>query len=372
MTTDNAPTAETIDPNGPGPAAQKWAEAGEKADAYERERIAAALKGKHPAEQAAPVAVEKPAPTPEPAETEPTEPDAEASEGAGEETEASERVKSLHALAKELGMKVDARGVATAERVGFRQEKRAWQEKARAREADFNQRLQATQQYFAPLHPAVEAIKAGDWDQAVKKLAEFAKDDEVAREGLNGATKRYLKRAAGEDPRVDELSRKLAQREAEEAERAQKAQLAWQQQEEQRVRAEFTKAKAAELEQLEDLHVKRLAKVPNFAPRVVAYMEEQWDGYETVSLEEAAEHVAKQARAAYDELHQVFGDRDSDTNPETPETTQVAGRPSKRDVGKKPKPHNGKHATEASPPGRTLTAEEWRRKHAALMATATD
>lgn len=346
-----------------GSASETWAKAAAAVDAMEAGKTA-------PNEPTA-----EPTPEPDPEKT-PTEPapaeksDEEAPAAAAPVPE--QRMAELQKLASELGLKVDDRGVSKDERYGFRQEKREWQAKSQKREAEFQQRLRATQEYFAPLHPAVEAVKAGDYDQAIRKLAEFAKDEEVAREGLNGASKRYLKRAAGEDPRVDELARWKAQREKEDAERAEAEQTARQQQLEQQQRKEFTEAKQAELAALPDPALSKLAKLPNFAPRVVAYMEHHWDGYETVSLEEAADAVAKQARAAYDELHQVFGDPD----PSIQESAGngAASRSGKATVGKK-KPQTapvGRNSAEASRRDDNLDDRAWRQKWAGALKSATD
>ncbi len=314
----------------------------------------------------------EPAPAPEPV-VPPTEtPETEETPAAASGAQPEARVAEFQKLAAELGYKLDDRGVTKDERYGFREEKRKANRQFAQREAKFQERLQETNAYFAPLHPAVEAVKAGDYDQAIRKLAEFAKDEEVAREGLNGASKRYLKRAAGEDPRVDELTRKLAQREAQEAEREAQVQAQRQQQLEQQQREEFTKAKAVELEKAEDASVAKLAKLPNFAPRVVAYMEQHWDGYETVSLEEAADAVAKQARAAYDELHQVFGDPDP-SNQESA-GNGAASRSGKATVGKK-KPQTapvGRNSAEASRRDDNLDDRAWKQKWSGALKSATD
>ena len=365
---DNAPTVETINPNGPTPAEAQWADAAAKAEAFEKQQIAEAVK----AQSTKPAPEPKSDPEPEPEKEAAVEAEADTEPAPeAEGTEASDRVKALHELAKELGMKVDARGVTKDERYGFRQEKRQWQEKVQKTEADFKQRLAATEAYFAPLHPAVEALKAGDIDTAIRKLGEAIRDDELANAGLNAANKRVLKRASGEDPRIDELQKKLEARERRDAEIAQHYEEQRQQAAYKAEREAFTKARADELKLSEDATIARLAEKPIFAERVVAVMEQHWDGTETVTTEEAAQEVAKQLRGAYDELCEVFGDPDPSTR-ETPDASSVAGRSGRTTVGKKPKPHNGKHATEASPPGRALTDEEWRRKHAALMALAKD
>lgn len=347
-----------------GSASDTWAKAAAAVDAME------AAKGgtNEPTSEPAP----EPVPDPEKTPTDPAPAEKEGDEPAAAAPQADQRQTEFEKLAKELGYKVDGQGVSKEERFGFREEKRKWNRKAQEQAAQFQQQLKATNDYFAPLHPAVEAVKAGDYDQAIRKLAEFAKDEEVAREGLNGASKRYLKRAAGEDPRVDELARWKAQREREDAERAEAEQTQRQQQLEQRQREEFTKAKAAELAALPDPALAKLAALPRFAPSVVAYMEQHWDGYETVSLEEAADAVAKQARAAYDELHQVFGDPD----PSTQESAGngAASRSGKATVGKKKPPTApvGRNSAEASRRDDNLDDRAWKQKWAGALKSATD
>jgi len=323
-----------------------------------------------------------PAPTPEPppdpektptdpAPPEPSEP--EAAKADEKKPEGNPKVAELHALAKELGLKVDARGVTTEERYGHRQEKRKYQETVKQREAEFQKRLEQTNAYFAPLHPAVEALKQGDYDGAVRALAKAVNDEEVAREGLNGATKRYLKRAAGEDPRIDELRRWKEQKEAEESQRTQ-----WEAEQRQAVeyrqhRQAFTQEKAVELSKSDDAFVARLAAKPAFAEQVVACMERNWDGYETISAEEAAQQVAKELRSAYDELREVFGAPDPSTR-ENPGASQEAGRTGKASVGKKaPKALNARSAAEASPPGKASTDPRvWRETWADKLRQATE
>jgi hypothetical protein len=359
----------------PGPNELAWKAAEAKAEAYEASRpapkdaaveIQEALKG-----------APEPPPAPEPDPKEEPEAAAEhtADDATDSETEStpagSDKVKQLHALAKELGMKVDGQRVSVEERAGFRAEKRSWHEKQKTKEQALAREIQAAQSYFAPLGPAMDAVKSGDYDLAVRKLAEAARDEEVAREGLNGATKRYLKRAAGQDPRVDELERWKRQREAEDAERQQTEAQRQAEAEQQRQRQEFTVNVQKQLaETAEREAVKRLAAYPSFAAQVVARMEARWDGFETISPEDAAAEVADETRAVYDELHKVFGDQDARI-PETPAETPVAGRSGKATAGKKPKPHNGKHATEASPQGGSMNSEAWRKKWAHALKQTT-
>jgi hypothetical protein len=318
-----------------------------------------------------------PPPDPEKTPTEPAPPDKDEPEPAAakdddDKTEGNPKVAELHTLAKELGLKVDARGVTTEERYGFRQEKRKWQEGANKRDAEYKQRLEQTNAYFAPLHPAVEALKQGDIDGAVRALAKAVNDEEIATGGLNAANKRLLKRAAGEDPRIDELARWKAQREAEDSRRAQEAQEQAEQQRQQQERDRFVLAKAEEMKAYDDPYISKLALKPVFAAQVVAKMEQNWDGYETISTEEAARLVDKELRAAYAELHEVYGDPDP-SNRETPGASQGAGRSGIATVGKKaPKALNARSASEASPPSRTTDAKSWRDKWAAKLAASSD
>lgn len=310
---------------------------------------------------------------PEETPTEPTaapveEPDGEKPDAAARQA----KVDALNKLATELGLKVDTRGVSVEERVGLRAEKREWHTKAKARDAEYAEKLQRTQAYFAPLGDAVEALKSGDYDATIKALAKVVGDEDVASEGLNGATKRYLKRAAGEDPRVDALERELKQRREHEAKQEQAREQAEAQQMAAKQRENFTQATAAELAKGADPVIQRAAKNPAFAAQVVAVMEENWDGTETLSREDAAAEVVTRLRSAYKELQEMFGDLDP-SNPENPDASQGASRSGKEAVGKqKPKPHSGRHATEASPPGRATTAEEWRQKWGRALAAADD
>lgn len=317
-----------------------------------------------PADAQAPAAV--PASEPENTEAADTKEDDESSS----EGDRGAKVEALNKLASELGLKVDSRGVSVEERVGFRAEKREWHQKAKARDAEYAEKLQRTQQYFAPLGEAVEAIKGGDYDAAVRAIAKVAGDDDVAREGLNGATKRYLKRAAGEDPRIDALERELRERREREAqqERAQAEAEAARVQHERR--QGFVAETAAELAKAEDEVLRRAAAKSVFAEQVVAEMERHWDGVETLSREEAAAEVVSQLRSAYKELQEIFGDLDPST-PEKSGDSSTASRSGKATVGKqKPKAHSARHAMEASPPGRSMSAEEWRQKWSRSLAAS--
>jgi hypothetical protein len=367
---NEAPTAtETpAEDNATGWATRKWQDMAAKLDAEAVERGEAPTTDDDTAQSENDVAADAATPgTPEDDGSEPTETDEETPDAAGQSAE----LKELHALAEKLGLKVDARGVTKEERYGFRQEKRDWHEKAKKRDADYAARLEQTQRFYAPLGSAVQALQSGDYDTAIRELAKAIGDEDVAEQGMNGVTKRVLAKASGQDPEVDELKRWKRAKEREESERAQaEAQRAQQAAAEQEQR-EFTEATAAHLQASTDPVLSRGGADPYFAHQVASELAQHWDGYETITPEEAAGNVLARLRTARDNIDKILGDRDA-TLPETQSASDAAGRPGKKAVGQKPKPHNGRHATEASPRGRELTAEEWRHKGARLLEQATD
>ncbi len=285
------------------------------------------------------------------------------------EDDADKRAQ-LHAIAKELGLKVDDRGVSKRERAEFREFKRETRQALSQREQQLQQHEAHLRQLAAPLTTAIKAVQEGDYDAAMRELGRLVKDEELEREGLNGATKKYLRRAQGEDPRVDQLlreqreyQRREAERQREEAERHAHAQQEAQQ-------AQYLNGLSHELSQAGDERVKVLAASPAFVRQVFAVQQREWDGAETCTAEDAAVEVLDGLRKTYDLLDSVFGGRDT-LNPEDSDRSGVlseAQRPKRR----APRPLKKGEAAEASRPAPVTTDPlKWRDKWAKELERST-
>ncbi len=298
---------------------------------------------------------------------EPEEPEAEGDE------EPEYSAAQLEALAKKLGYRIDGAAITTDERIGFRAEKRRFREKMDAERAELQKQLHAAENYYQPALKAKQAAEAGDYDAALQALG--------VKGGLGEANEKYIERQSGKDPRVSTLEQKLAEAEAREQAR-QQAEL------EQRQRFEQERAQREAVSEISTAlsahpHLSSLSGNEWFAQGVLKVQQEHWDGYETLSVEDAAlENIQllkrdPRAKMAYEALKLAFGSSRSVREAEIPE--ESAEEPLARrsdDTSVRPGSHAPpktlpkRKAAEASAPHGPLTEDEWMKRNAARLRAA--
>lgn len=289
--------------------------------------------------------------------------------GKAEAKSAPDKAKraELEKLAKELGLKIDDRGVTPKDRAEFRAEKRKWHESQKQRESAFTEQVRAAWSVLEPLAKAKEAAEKGDVDGALKAIfgKDFGELTESEVEKLRDPTQREMRALKKQIQERDEREAK-ARADAEAQERA-----AAQERERQRYMAEL----AHGLTKSEDEAISRAAANgrvgKHFAYLVMSEQESAFDGHDTISAEDAAELARDKLRADYEALQEIFGDRDA-SNPESHADGSAGvgrgnGTPAKAGGKKPPTTLPKRRAAEASAPGRQLSESEWTKKWAAQL-----
>jgi hypothetical protein len=215
----------------------------------------------------------------------------------------ADRLKALRVEAAALGLEYEGNAVTVADRARLREEKRnlkarlaedraAFEEEA----AETTSRLQARVTKASKLEAAIEA---NDLDAIAQAMGV---------QSWNHLSEQALKRQL--NPEHKELMRlRKEQRDGEENRKAQekayKEHEANQRHHEQR--QNYQREIVTALHQQKKY--KAFADDPLFISGIMKHQEANWDGEETLSLEEAAELALKDARFIYDKLHAKFGPR---------------------------------------------------------------
>lgn len=326
---------------------------------------------------------EKPAKAAKPEKDEEPEADADEEDEESDEEEKKPAKKEpaddlakLEKLAKKLGMKLENGAVTVEERAGFRAEKRKWRERRDAEEADFNNRIASANKRFNPFLAAERAVNEGDFDAALVALG--------LKGGLTEANEKFIEQASGKDPRVSKLEQELARERAERVERERQAQEAQRASEQERADRDALAEIGSEL--AEHNVYGPLAKNEWFLQGVLKVIKDNWDGYETLTSEQAAaEHLQLlrknvRAKMAYDAMRLVFeasSPRDrgaktrepsSDDDEDVDRSNETSARPGKKPTKSLPR----RKAAEAGARREFKNEQEWSRWAAGLMSGASD
>lgn len=215
----------------------------------------------------------------------------------------AERMKQLREEAEDLGLEFNANGVTIADRAKFREEKRTARHKLTSEREQFETRMrEATtklEERNSKSSQLQKAIEANDLDGIAQA---------VGSESWNHLSETALKRQMNPEHReLMKLKREAREREAH-AEQSQKTERA------RAVELQKTQARDTYRTTLPE-KVKALKKYekfhddPAFITSVLAHQEKNWDGEETITVEEASALAMKDARVIYDTLHARFGGR---------------------------------------------------------------
>jgi hypothetical protein len=230
----------------------------------------------------------------------------------------------------------------------------AREQKAQAYEARLAQATERLGKDFAPMAQAREAFERGEYDKALK----LAFNDDV-----DVFQRRLLKQYHSKDPRVEKLERELQaerdERKRFETEREQRAQ----QERRQQAVVQWHNEVKSELAESSDPKIARMATKPRFIQRVMQVQEQYYDRASRVTIPaaQAAEMVRKEIEA---EFGPVF---DLSDRADTPARPDRAGKSPARPINL-----SQRGATEASPPGRTLSDEELFAKYTKLGKSAAE
>lgn len=354
-----------------------WQIATAKAEAFEKAQAEKAEAASAEAEKAEPGESEEAEPAG--AESDDAEAGNEGGESAAVEAEDKAEAKAapdkdkraeLEKLAKELGLKIDDRGVAPKDRAEFRAEKRKWHEGQRAREAQFTEQVRAAWSVIEPLAKAKEAAESGDIDAALKALLgkDFAELSEGYVEQLRDPTQREVR----------ELKKKLQAREESEAKAREEHESARRAAAQEAERQRYLSDLATSLAKSEDETIARATRNgrvgQHFSTLVLLEQEAAFDGHDTISAEDAAAIARDKLRADYEALQEIFGDRDASIPESHAEGSAGVGRgndtPAKAGGKKPPTTLPKRRAAEASAPGRQLSESEWTKKWSAQLRQA--
>lgn len=297
--------------------------------------------------------------TPKPPEPEPN-PDEEAPDAAAKSETDNDKPEDAK----------DKKGVegkpTSKERAKFREDRRKWHEKIKAREAEIEKLHAELSGEYSAFKEATKALSAGDFETACKKAF-----------GISAAefNKRMAQMAAGRDPEVERMKAKLETIEAEKRAAEEQALTAKQQREYEAAKAEWARGVSAELGDVEDFA--HLSSEDWFVAAVIKVQEDHWDGEETLSSAEAAEQAREQFRDAYANLKKLFVGR-TDVNQaevdgrdiENPEVADRGSRtPRATKKGRKPMTSlSQREAAEVSSRSVPLTDDEWRRKWSSQLS----
>lgn len=260
--------------------------------------------------------------------------------------------------------------VVPAERVKFRAEKREWRQKLKAQQQDFDAKVRAAEEYYAPMLKAKKLWETGRYEDAVE--AAFGVD-------ISDLNTKVIEREQGKDPRVDAMERELREyKENEERIRAERQKAAEEADRQRAVDAHKGELKGAFTGSSNEL-IARAAEHQEFIDQVFAEQEKEWDEYEqtTIDPSEAAERVLDQYRKAHSALGRIlYGDPSAANDGVSPRGTanrespaREGANPAKPVRKRAPKVVNRQQAAEASPPG-DLDEKAWARKYTEMLKQA--
>jgi hypothetical protein len=236
----------------------------------------------------------------------------------------AERIKALREEAVALGLEFEGNAVTVSDRARFREEKRNLKNRLAAERQSFEEeanaatvRLQAQAEKATKLQAAIEA---NDLDAIAQA---------VGVQSWNHLSEQALKRQL--NPEHMELMRlRREQREQIEHVKKQKVEYANHQaaQEREQARAQYRTDVSQKLSASKKF--KAFADDPLFLSGVLKHQEANWDGEDTLTLEEASELALKDARFVYDKLHQRFGGRTAQQSENQSASGTIAEKPGRR------------------------------------------
>jgi hypothetical protein len=236
----------------------------------------------------------------------------------------AERIKALREEAVALGLEFEGNAVTVSDRARFREEKRNLKNRLAAERQSFEEeanaatvRLQAQAEKATKLQAAIEA---NDLDAIAQA---------VGVQSWNHLSEQALKRQL--NPEHMELMRlRREQREQIEHVKKQKVEYANHQaaQEREQARAQYRTDVSQKLSTSKKF--KAFADDPLFLSGVLKHQEANWDGEDTLTLEEASELALKDARFVYDKLHQRFGGRTAQQSENQSASGTIAEKPGRR------------------------------------------
>jgi len=213
----------------------------------------------------------------------------------------AERIKALREEAEALGLEYEGNAVTVSDRAKFREEKRNMKNKLAADRQAFEQeaseatkRLEAGAEKATRLEAAIEANDLDGIAQAMGQQSWNHLSEQALKRQLN-PEHQELMRLRRENREKGENEKKLI-KEQEEARQEQQRQVA---------RQNYRTDVSEKLSKTKKF--KSFADDPLFLSGVLKHQEDNWDGEETLSLEEAGELALKDARLIYDKLHERFG-----------------------------------------------------------------
>ena len=281
----------------------------------------------------------------------------------------SQRLAALKQEAADLGLEFDGSSVTTADRVNLREAKRKQRAKLQAEreevEALLAQRTTEFEERLAKAEELGRAIESNDLD-AIASIAGF--------DTWNKLSESALKRQLNPEHReLLKMRKEKADLEKQKAEQRKQAQERERQEQQQAARVEYR-------EQLRDAigthkKYKVFANDPMFVNAVMNHQEREWDGEETISLDEAGERAYNEAKLVYDKLSVYFGSQTASQSEKRPSgegqqaesesasETEVAAKPGRRP----PKTVSHKSSGDSSGAPQPFSEKSWLEKWSTPM-----
>lgn len=268
------------------------------------------------------------------------------------ETVDPEAFEAFKAQAEELGYNIDDRGVTPQERakwrIKMREDRASLQQEYETQLNALESRGAALAEKFEKAEALATAIDEGDHDAIASALGY---DSWLA---VNQAFAH--KTQSPQYKQMQALQRKVA--EAEKREKAQQEAMERARQEEAAAaqRAETSEELKDFLLDSDDDLDQRLAENGKFRDTVIHYLEQSFDGKNTIGVDEAKELALKDMQALYEELHHYLGAQSADESSDMPsDGATIENLPRNRATAAKPrrKPKKAisqQQAVEASSP----------------------
>jgi hypothetical protein len=213
--------------------------------------------------------------------------------------------------------------------VAMRHERQKARSAVEAKQTELRGIATELQREYAPFAEARELWQKGDVEGAVK--AAFGVP-------WNEAAKRALKQYHERDPRIEAQAAELAALKREIAEREERDRERAEQHRAETERQTYLSQVSSTLEQHSDPTISKAAKRPAFVQAVFAKLQEHWDGYETIPVEEAANLAKEQFFSEWSEWRGVFdggpSDRGASTHAAAPTGAAIPARQETHAVSK--------------------------------------
>ena len=253
----------------------------------------------------------------------------------------SDRLKAIKKEASALGLEFEGQTILTKERASFREEKRniraklaAERERFENETRDVEARIVDNNEKAARLQTAIEA---NDLDGIAEAMGV---------ESWNHLTEQALKRKL--NPEHKELMSLRRQKREGELQLDKQKKLAEQQQAQgKQAQARETYRGSIVTQTEKSKKYKKFADDPMFIAGVLKHQEKNWDGEETISVDEASELALKDARLIYDRLHSRFGGQAASQ----PENQSADGTKSVEKPGRNTPPKTVSHSEVADASG---------------------